>query len=114
VRAGDPKWCGGFPLLLRLSYRSEGDVGEGNMSQRTSSCVPPTALHLLYTGSATGAHNHQLVGAPDQGARSNGPETWSHAVGHPVGSIQHVPVYSSNAVSGGHERFSHIKIVIGV
>jgi hypothetical protein len=25
-----------------------------------------------------------------------------------------VPVYSSNAASGGHERFSHIKIVIGV
>jgi hypothetical protein len=38
----------------------------------------------LYTRSATGAHNHQLVDAPDQGARSNGPETWSHAVGRPL------------------------------
>jgi hypothetical protein len=71
VRAGDPKWCGGFPPPLRLSDRSEGDVGEENRSQRTSSCVPPAPLHLLYTRSATGAHNHQLVGAPDQGARSN-------------------------------------------
>jgi hypothetical protein len=29
-----------------------------------------------------------LVGAPDQGARSNGPETESLAVGRPLGSIQ--------------------------
>jgi hypothetical protein len=88
VRAEDPKWCRGFPPPLRLSDRSEGDVREGNRSQRTSSCVPPAPLHLLYTRSATGAHNHQLVGAPDQGVRSNGPETWSHAVGRPLGSIQ--------------------------
>jgi hypothetical protein len=88
VRAGDPKWCGGFPPPLRLRDRSEGDVGAGNRSQRTSSCVPLAPLHLLYTRSATGAHNHQLVGALDQGARSNGPETWSHAVGRPLGSIQ--------------------------
>jgi hypothetical protein len=33
VRAGNPKWCGGFPPSLRLSDRSEGDVGEGNRSQ---------------------------------------------------------------------------------
>jgi hypothetical protein len=92
VRAGDPKWCGGFPPPLHLSDRSEGDVGEGDRSQRTSSFVPPAPLHLLYTRSATGAHNYQLVGAPDQGARSNGPETRSHAVGRPLGSIQHMPV----------------------
>jgi hypothetical protein len=91
VRAGDPKWCGRFPPLLRLIDRSKGDVREGNRSQRTSSCVPPAPLHLLYTHSATGAHNHQLVGAPDQDVRSNGPETWSHAVGRPLGSIQHSP-----------------------
>jgi hypothetical protein len=99
VRAGDPKWCEGFPSPLRLSDRSEGDVGEGNRSQRTSSSVPPAPLHLLYTRSATGAHNHQLVGAPDQGVRSNGPET-SHAVGHPLRSIQQIKlpcVYESSA-----------------
>jgi hypothetical protein len=89
VRAGDPKWCGGFPPLLRLSDQSEGDVGEGNRSQRTSSCVPPAPLHLLYTRSATGAHKHQLVGAPNQDARLNGAETWSHVVERPLGSIQH-------------------------
>jgi hypothetical protein len=32
--------------------------------------VPPAPFLLLYTRSATGAHNHQSVGAPDQGARS--------------------------------------------
>jgi hypothetical protein len=40
--------------------------------------------------SATGAHNQELVGAPDQGAGSGGPpETKSLAVGRPLGSIQH-------------------------
>jgi hypothetical protein len=40
--------------------------------------------------SATGAHNHELVSAPDQGAGSSGPpETESLAVGRPLGSIQH-------------------------
>jgi hypothetical protein len=39
--------------------------------------------------SATGAHNHELVSAPDQGAGSSGPpETESLAVGRPLGSIQ--------------------------
>jgi hypothetical protein len=39
--------------------------------------------------SATGAHNHELVGAPDQGAGSSGPpETESLAVRRPLGSIQ--------------------------
>jgi hypothetical protein len=38
---------------------------------------------------ATGAHNHELVGAPDQDAGSSGPpETESLAVGRPLGSIQ--------------------------
>jgi hypothetical protein len=37
-----------------------------------SHLYPPAPLHLLYTRSATETHNHQLVGAPDQGARSNG------------------------------------------
>jgi hypothetical protein len=41
--------------------------------------------------SATGAHNHELVGAPDQGAGSSGPpETESLAVGRPLGSIQQI------------------------
>jgi hypothetical protein len=36
--------------------------------------------------SATGAHNQELVGAPDQGAGSGGPpETKSLAVGRPLG-----------------------------
>jgi hypothetical protein len=94
VRARDSKWCGGFPPPLRLSDRSEGDVEGGNRSQRTSSYVPPAPLQLLYTCSVTGTHNHQLVGAPDQGARSNRPETWSHAVGRPLGSIQQMFVRS--------------------
>jgi hypothetical protein len=42
--------------------------------------------------SATGAHNHRLVGAPDQGAGSSGPETESLAVGRPLGSIQQYPL----------------------
>jgi hypothetical protein len=41
--------------------------------------------------SATGAHNQELVDAPDQGAGSSGPpETESLAVGRPLGSIQHL------------------------
>jgi hypothetical protein len=41
--------------------------------------------------SATGAHNQELVGAPDQGAGSSGPpDTESLAVGRPLGSIQHM------------------------
>jgi hypothetical protein len=35
---------------------------------------PPTLFLLLYTRSATESHNHQSVGAPDQGTRSN--EVW--------------------------------------
>jgi hypothetical protein len=49
----------------------ESDVGERVRSQSTSSSVPLAPFLLLYTRSATGAHNHQSVGAPDQGARSN-------------------------------------------
>jgi hypothetical protein len=71
VRAGDPKWCGGFPPPLRLSDQSEGDVGERDRSQQTSLCVPPASFLLLYTRNVTGVHNHQLVDAPDQGTRSN-------------------------------------------
>jgi hypothetical protein len=73
VETGYPKWCGGFPPLLRLSDRSESNVGEGEGLQRTQSSLSPAPLLLLYTRSATGAHNHQLVDAPDQGVRSNGP-----------------------------------------
>jgi hypothetical protein len=43
--------------------------------------------------SATGTHNHQLVGTPDQDARSNGPKTESLAVGCPLGSIQQVQLH---------------------
>jgi hypothetical protein len=63
-------------------------VGEKVRSQQILSCVPLVPFHILYTRSATGVYNHQLVGAPDQGARSNGPETRSHSVGRPLGSIQ--------------------------
>jgi hypothetical protein len=73
VKAGYPKRCGEIPLLLRLSDRSESNVGEGLGLQRTQSSHPPAPLLLLYTRSATVAHNHQLVDAPDQGARLNGP-----------------------------------------
>jgi hypothetical protein len=88
VRAGDPKWCGGFPPPLRLSDRSEGDVRERVRSQRTSSCVPPASFHLLYTRSTIELHNYQLVGASDQDVRSNRSETQSHSVGRPLESIQ--------------------------
>jgi hypothetical protein len=73
VKAGYPKWCGGFPPLLRLSDRSESNVGEGEGLQRTQSTLSPAPLLLLYTRSVMKTHNHQLIGAPDQGARSNGP-----------------------------------------
>jgi hypothetical protein len=51
----------------RVMWEREKDHSE------LSRLYPPAPLHLLYTRSATGAHNHQLVGAPYQGARSNGP-----------------------------------------
>jgi SWI/SNF-related matrix-associated actin-dependent regulator of chromatin subfamily A3 len=45
--------------------------------------------------SATGTHNQELVGAPDQGAGSSGPpETESLAVGSPLGSIQQLALLS--------------------
>ena len=87
------KRCGGIPPLLRLSDRCRGlDVGEGVRSQRTQSSSTPSPSPLFYVRSATGAHNQELVGAPDQGAGSGGPpETKSLAVGRPLGSIQHSP-----------------------
>jgi hypothetical protein len=51
---------------------------------------PPAPLLPFNMRSATGAHNQELVGAPDQGAGSSGPETESLAVGRPLGSIQQV------------------------
>jgi hypothetical protein len=51
---------------LRVMWEREKDHNELRL------LYPPAPLLLLYTRSATGAHNHQLVGAPDQGARSNG------------------------------------------
>jgi hypothetical protein len=44
---------------------------------------PPASLLPFNMRSATGAHNQELVGAPDQGAGSSGPETESLAT--PVG-----------------------------
>jgi hypothetical protein len=59
-----------------------------NSVTRTPSPSPPFNVR-----SATGAHNHELVGAPDQGAGSSGPpETESLAVGRPLGSIQQFSV----------------------
>jgi hypothetical protein len=55
--------------------------------------------------SATGAHNQELVGAPDQGAGSGGPpETKSLAVGRPLGSIQqfhHIVMHNYNIFPWG-------------
>jgi hypothetical protein len=66
--------------------------------------------------SATGAHNHQLVGAPDQGAGSSGPETESLAVGRPLGSIQHGPQDSRGywVVSGAKLQLMRGKISVWV
>jgi hypothetical protein len=64
-------------------------VGEGIGFQRTQSFRTPSPSPPFNMRSATGAHNHELVGAPDQGAGSSGPpETKSLAVGRPLGSIQ--------------------------
>jgi hypothetical protein len=59
--------------------------------------------------SATGAHNQELVGAPDQGAGSSGPpETESLAVGRPLGSIQHNYINWRN-VSSNHTQPAQTK-----
>jgi hypothetical protein len=81
--------CGGIPPLLRLSDRCWTNVGEGIGSQWTLSPSTPSPSPPFNVRSATGAHNQELVGAPDQGAGSGGPpETESLAVGRPLGSIQ--------------------------
>jgi hypothetical protein len=58
--------------------------------------------------SVTGAHNHQLVGAPDQGTRSNGPETESLAVGRPLGSIQQVLVNEGRKAEAVYSFFDAV------
>jgi hypothetical protein len=50
---------------------------------------PPAPLLPFNMRSATGVHNQELVGAPDQGVGSSGSETESLAVGRPLESIQH-------------------------
>jgi hypothetical protein len=56
--------------------------------------------------SATGAHNQELVGAPDQGAGSGGPpETKSLAVGRPLGSIQQNQPHSQFLKRVSKKRF---------
>jgi hypothetical protein len=47
--------------------------------------IPQPLSSLFNMRSATGAHNQELVGAPDQGVGSSGPETESLAVGRPLG-----------------------------
>jgi hypothetical protein len=42
--------------------------------------VRAPGLFLFYTCSATGAHNLELVGTPDQGPRKNGSETQSRTI----------------------------------
>jgi hypothetical protein len=72
-----------------LAIGDENRCGRGLKIQRTSSSSTPSPSPLFYVRSATGAHNQELVGAPDQGAGSGGPpETKSLAVGRPLGSIQ--------------------------
>jgi hypothetical protein len=71
-----------------FSDRCESNVGEGLGLQRTRSSSSPAPLLLLSVRSATRAHNHQLVGVPDQGVRSNRPETKFLAVGRTLGSIK--------------------------
>jgi hypothetical protein len=46
--SGDLKWCGGFPPTLRLSDRSEGDVGEGNShSELCRVCPQPLSTFCI-------------------------------------------------------------------
>jgi hypothetical protein len=71
-------------LVIGARVMWEREIGHSELRRM---CPQPLST-FLYTRSATGAHHHQLVDAPDQGARSNGPETWSHAVGRPLESIQ--------------------------
>jgi hypothetical protein len=66
-------------------------VGESLGFQRTRVSSSPSPSPLFICAQRDGAHNHQLVGAPDQGARSNRPETESLTVGRPLGSIQQDP-----------------------
>jgi hypothetical protein len=78
VRAGSPgRWwhegrrCGVFPPLLRANDRIRVNFRRvvlviANLVR----CAPGYLLFLYH--SATRAHNHGSVGAPDQGARSNG------------------------------------------
>jgi hypothetical protein len=70
-------------LMIGLVGMSKHRLGH---SQPRVQCPPATSS--IYSN---GAHNHGSVGAPDQGARSNGNGTWSHSVGRPLGSIQHSP-----------------------
>jgi hypothetical protein len=69
-----------FPPLPRLIDQIRGvcekELGHDELRR---SC--PRLLSTFYMCSATRAHNHELVGAPDQGARQNGSGTRSRSVG---------------------------------
>jgi hypothetical protein len=80
-----------------------------NSVTRTPSPSPP-----FNVCSATGAHNHELVGAPDQDAGSSGPpETESLAVGRPLGSIQqgHVEEGQREHAAGRRRQGRHREFV---
>jgi hypothetical protein len=64
-----------FPSLLRLIDQIRG-MWEKVRSRQTSLSVPSASI-LLYIAQRERAHNHELVGAPDQSARQNGsPFRW--------------------------------------
>jgi hypothetical protein len=88
VRAGYPRWCGGFPPPLRLSDRSEGDVGEGKGSQRTQSSLSPSPSPPFVYAQRDGGPQPSVGWRPRSGREMKRAETWSHAVGRPLGSIQ--------------------------
>jgi hypothetical protein len=75
-------------------------VGEGLGFSELRRLDPPAPLLPFNMRSAMGAHNQELVGAPDQGGGSSGPETESLAVGRPLGSIQQsIPLDSVDETS---------------
>jgi hypothetical protein len=84
-------------------------VGEGLGFSELRRLDPPAPLLPFNMRIATEAHNQELVGAPDQGAGSSGPETESLAVGRPLGSIQQNVRGQENYVRW-HELACHVAV----
>jgi hypothetical protein len=73
-----------LPTATMPKRSNQRDVQERVRSQRTSSSVP-RSLFTFYMRSATWAHNHGLVGAPNPAVRKIRGRTRSRTVGAPIG-----------------------------